>query len=110
MASMLDTLPKGKLRSITLDRGLEFAHHANITKIIPNAIFYFAHPHAPWERGTNENTNGLLRQYIPKDTYKVPFSPSLLALFTDKLNRRPRKCLGWKSPLELFFHKPLHFT
>ena len=110
IASMLDTLPKGKLRSITLDRGLEFAHHANITKIIPNAIFYFAHPHAPWERGTNENTNGLLRQYIPKDTYKVPFSPSRLALFTDKLNRRPRKCLGWKSPLELFFHKPLHFT
>ena len=110
MASMLDTLPKGKLRSITLDRGLEFAHHANITKIIPNAVFYFPHPHAPWERGTNENTNGLLRQYIPKDTYKVPFSPSLLASFTDKLNRRPRKCLGWKSPLELFFHKPLHFT
>ena len=110
MVSMLGTLPKGKLHSITLDRGFEFARHADITKKIPNAVFYFANPHAPWERGTNENTNGLLRQYIPKDTYKVPFSPALLALFTDKLNRRPRKCLGWKSPLEVFSHKLLHFT
>ena len=57
------------------------------------AEIYFAHPHAPWERGTNENTNGLLRQYVPKHTYKVPFSEDLLRDFTEKLNRRSRKCL-----------------
>lgn len=110
MASMLSSLPKGKLRSVTLDRGREFALHSNITAKIPEAKFYFAHPHSPWERGSNENTNALLRQYIPKNTYKVPFSPELLAQFTDKLNRRPRKCLTWKSPLEVFSHKLLHFT
>ncbi|MDD6160864.1 MAG: IS30 family transposase [Oscillospiraceae bacterium] len=110
MISMLRSLPKGMLRSVTLDRGQEFAHHSNITAQIPEAEFYFAHPHSPWERGCNENTNGLLRQYIPKNTYKVQFSPELLAQFTDKLNRRPRKCLNWKSPLEVFSHKLLHFT
>ena len=110
LASILETLPKKKLRSVTLDRGQEFAFHGNISEKIPNAVFYFAHPYSTWERGTNENINGLLRQYIPKNTYKVPLSPELLVQFTDKLNHRPRKCLNWKSPLEVFFHKSLHLT
>lgn len=110
ICTMLKPLPTQKLRTITLDRGTEFSQHGKITQEIPNAVFYFAHPHAPWERGTNENTNGLLRQYIPKRTYKVPFSPELLLEFTEKLNRRPRKCLGWKTPFEVFSHKVLHLT
>lgn len=110
MASMLEVLPDRLLRSITLDRGNEFANHADITAKIPNAQFYFAHPMSPWERGTNENTNGLLRQYIPKHTYKVPFSPELLEEFTHKLNTRPRKCLGWKTPAEVFHRQVLHLT
>lgn len=110
MISMLKALPKSLVRSFTLDRGPEFADHEKVTAALPYAKFYFAHPHAPWERGTNENTNGLLRQYIPKDTYKVPFSQELLSLFTHKLNRRPRKCLAWKSPLEVFSKNLLHFT
>lgn len=110
MASMLEKLPNRLLRSITLDRGFEFAKHADITSKIPNAQFYFAHPMCPWERGTNENTNGLLRQYVPKNTYKVPFSPELLEEFTHKLNTRPRKCLGWKTLAEVFHRQVLHLT
>ena len=110
ITSMLETVPKSKVRSITLDRGSEFALHSKVTEKIPNAIFYFAHPYSPWERGINENTNGLLRQYIPKQTYKVPFSPELLTEFTSKLNLRPRKCLNWKTPFEVFFNKVLHLT
>lgn len=110
ITSMLQGLPSRLVRSITLDRGVEFADHASVTRRIPYAQFYFAHPHAPWERGMNENTNGLLRQYVPKTTYKVPFSPELLVQFTDKLNRRPRKCLAWLSPFECLFHSLLHFT
>ncbi len=107
---MLKDLPPERVRSITLDRGKEFAEHSEVTSKLPHVQFFFAHPASPWERGLNENTNGLLRQYVPKHTYKVPFSHDLLLTFTDKLNRRPRKCLYWKSPYELFFHKSLHLT
>lgn len=110
ICALLKPLPAQKLRTITLDRGTEFSLHSKITQQIPNAAFFFAHPHSPWERGTNENTNGLLRQYIPKRTYKVPFSQDLLREFTDKLNHRPRKCLGWKTPFEVFSRKVLHLT
>lgn len=108
--SMLQNIPSKLVRSITLDRGKEFAKHFEVTRRLPHVKFFFAHPFCPWERGLNENTNGLLRQYVPKHTYKVPFSQELLQCFTDKLNRRPRKCLGWKSPFEVFFHKSLHLT
>ena len=107
--AMMKQLPQHMLRTITLDRGTEFTMHHDITNAT-GAEIYFAHPRAPWERGTNENTNGLLRQYVPKHTYKVPFSEDLLRDFTEKLNRRPRKCLDWKSPFECFFHKVLHLT
>lgn len=110
ISGMLKDIPKDKLKSITLDRGPEFAHHFDVTKELEEAIFYFAHPHAPWERGTNENTNNLLRQYVPKRTYKVPFSEELLVSFTEKLNNRPRKCLDWKTPEEIFTNTLLHLT
>lgn len=107
---MLKDLPPKLVRTITLDRGKEFAEHSEVTRKLPHVKFFFAHPFSPWERGLNENTNGLLRQYVPKHTYKVPFSEELLRDFTDKLNLRPRKCLHWKSPAEIFFLKSLHLT
>ena len=107
---LLLTVPPKYRRTLTLDRGSEFAEHRRITDAIPSLQIYFAHPMSPWERGSNENLNGLLRQYVPKRTYKVPFSPALLAEFTDKLNHRPRKCLRWRSPFESFFHLLLHLT
>jgi len=110
ICSMLKSLPPWRVRSITLDRGPEFADHPKVTAELPSAQFYFAHPYSPWERGLNENTNGLLRQYVPKYTYKVPFSPEFLRKFTQKLNLRPRKCLAWRSPYEVFFDKVLHLT
>lgn len=108
--SMLQKIPAKLVRSVTLDRGKEFAEHFEVTRRLPHIQFFFAHPSCPWERGLNENTNGLLRQYVPKHTCKVPFSQELLQCFTDKLNLRPRKCLCWKSPAEVFFHKSLHLT
>lgn len=108
--NMLRDMPKDTVKTITLDRGKEFAQHAEITRKLPHVEFYFAHPSSPWERGSNENTNGLLRQYVPKHTYRVPFSEELLQEFTFKLNHRPRKCLNWFSPAEIFLPKMLHFT
>lgn len=110
MLGLLKNLQPEQLRSITLDRGTEFAYHSKITQALPHAQFYFAHPHAPWERGSNENTNGLLRQYIPKYASTRPFSSELLEQFTRKLNCRPRKCLSWKTPLEVFSASLLHLT
>lgn len=110
LTQLLQSLPGNRIKSITLDRGSEFANHAQVTEQLPQAKFYFAHPMSPWERGTNENTNGLLRQYIPKHSHKTPFSEQLLKQFTRQLNFRPRKCLGWRSPFEVFFHQSLHLT
>ena len=94
------------VHTITGDNGKEFAEHLRIAETL-KANFYFAHPYSAWERGTNENTNGLLRQYFPKKTdfSKVPLSETKLAV--DKLNHRPRKCLDFKSPFEVFFHPPV---
>lgn len=108
--SMLQNMPSKLVRSVTLDRGKEFAEHFEVTRRLPHVKFFFAHPSCPWERGLNENTNGLLRQYVPKHSYKAPFSQELLQCFTNKLNLRPRKCLSWKSPFEVFSHKSLHLT
>jgi len=88
------------VKSITLDNGVEFADHKTIAKRL-NAPVYFAHPHSPWERGTNENTNRLLRQYFPKKT-KATYFLAYLADCRQKLNTRPRKCLNFASPAERF--------
>ncbi len=89
------------VKSFTLDNGTEFADHKIIANRL-NAPVYFAHPHSPWERGTNENTNRLLRQYFPKKI-KATYSSAYLADCRQKLNMRPRKCLGFASPASRFF-------
>jgi len=91
------------VHTITGDNGKEFAEHVRIAETL-KANFYFAHPYSAWERGTNENTNGLVRQYFPKKTdfSKVALSETLVT--ADKLNQRPRKCLDFKTPFEVFFH------
>ena len=106
---IIQSLPDGYVKSITPDRGKEFADHALITKAT-EIEFYFPPPHSPWARGTNENFNGLLREFIPKKSDISLFSDDQISNFVLKLNSRPRKCLGWKSPLELFSGFFLHFT
>ena len=88
-------------RSMTFDQGSEMRHHKRLTANTGVDV-YFAHPHAPWERGISENTNGLLRQYLPKGTDLSLFSQKQLDDIAWKLNTRPRKTLGWKAPAELF--------
>ena len=97
--SMFRYFPQA-VKSITLDNGTEFADHKTIASRL-NAPVYFAHPHSPWERGTNENTNRLLRQYFPKKT-KAVYTAAYLADCRQKINTRPRKCLSFASPAQHF--------
>lgn len=87
--------------TITFDNGLEFASHETIAKGL-NADIYFAHPYASWERGINENTNGLIRQYFPKGTDFNKVTDKQIQHVMDRLNNRPRKTRGCQSPNELF--------
>lgn len=90
------------VHTLTADNGREFAQHARIAKQL-KAQFYFAHPFASWERGLNENTNGLIRQYFPKKHDFKTITQSQIDKVMDRLNNRPRKCLGFKTPNEVFF-------
>ena len=92
---------KSKIKTITFDNGLEFAAHKAIAKGL-EADIYFAHPYASWERGINENTNGLIRQYFPKGTDFSKVTDEDIQYVMDRLNNRPRKSRGGKSPNELF--------
>jgi len=90
------------LHTITGDNGKEFAEHERIAEEL-KADFYFAHPYSAWERGANENMNGLVRQYIPKGRDLGTVSNQELDIIMHKLNHRPRKCLDFHSPFEVFF-------
>ena len=92
-------LPAALRRSLTWDQGREMKAHAQIA-VAADCEIYFCDPHSPWQRGSNENTNGLLRQYFPKSTPLAGHSPAHLAAVADELNGRPRKTLGWKTPAE----------
>jgi IS30 family transposase len=93
---------KDKIYTITSDNGLEFANHKNISKALAYE-HYFCHPYSSWERGLNEYTNGLIRQYIPKGTSFENITPEYIKMIEDKLNNRPRKALNWKTPNEVFY-------
>ncbi len=99
IASTITTLPTELRRSLTWDRGKEMAKHADL-KIAAGLDIYFCDPQSPWQRGTNENTNGLLRQYFPKGTDLSRHSADELAAVAAALNGRPRKTLGWRTPAE----------
>jgi IS30 family transposase len=94
-------LPEGMRHSITWDQGWEMARHAEIT-LATGAAVYFCDPHSPWQRGTNENTNRLLRDYFPKRTDLNVHGPAKLSSVAAELNARPRKTLGWATPEERF--------
>jgi IS30 family transposase len=93
---------KDKIFTITSDNGLEFANHQNISKAL-DYKHYFCHPYSSWERGLNEYTNGLIRQYIPKGTSFENITLEYIKMIEDKLNNRPRKALNWKTPNEVFY-------
>ena len=88
--------------TITGDNGKEFANHEKIARNL-NAEFYFAHPYRSWERGINENSNGLLRQYYPKKTDLRGIEKNEVLPILEKINTRPRKTLGYATPKEVFF-------
>jgi IS30 family transposase len=99
IARTIVTLPQELRRTLTWDQGAEMAQHARL-KVDAGVQVYFCNPQCPWQRGSNENTNGLLRQYFPKGTDLSAHSPDAIAAVAATLNARPRKTLGWKTPAE----------
>jgi IS30 family transposase len=98
-----------RLHTLTADNGKEFADHERIAHAL-RADFYFAHPYAAWERGANENMNGLIRQYIPKAQDFATLTNADLMWVMNRLNHRPRKCLDFLSPFEVFFDQSVALT
>ena len=96
--------------TITPDRGKEFCRHQEVTEELNDVPFYFPLPHHPWDRGANENTNGLLREYFPKGSDITDIDDIIIIEKVLELNKRPRKYLGWKSPYEVYFDVVLQLT
>ena len=107
--ALLECLQGQPLCTLTADRGREFQLHGQVSAKL-GVEFYFPPPHQPWKRGSNENTNGLLREYFPKGYDFNELSEESLQAVVDQLNHRPRKSLGYKSPWEVWFSRPLHLT
>ncbi|WP_455769119.1 IS30 family transposase [Micromonospora chersina] len=101
LLAMLAELPESVRLTLTWDQGAEMAYHQQIAPLLRDGVF-FAHPGRPWQRGTNENTNGLLRQYFPKRTDLSQHTAADLRAVEQRLNNRPRKILGWRTPDEVF--------
>jgi len=93
---------KKKVHTVTTDNGLEFAQHQSISKKL-KCDYYFCHPYSSWERGLNENINGLIRQYIPKGSSFEHITKNDIRRIEDRLNHRPRKSLDWRTPYEVFY-------
>ena len=100
LAEKMNELPAELRRSLTWDRGMELAKHVAFTQAT-NMPVYFCDPQSPWQRGTNENMNSLIRQYFPKKTSLAQHSQSVLDNVAKQLNERPRKTLKFKSPKEI---------
>jgi IS30 family transposase len=96
----LSVLPPHLRRTLTWDQGTEMARHAEIAAALGTTRIYFCDPHSPWQRPTNEHTNGLLRDYFPKGTDLSVHTAADIALVEAELNQRPRRILGWASPTD----------
>lgn len=101
LREVLGGLSEAVRLSLTWDQGSEMAHHDQLTALLADGVF-FACPASPWQRGSNENTNGLLRQYLPKGTDLSVHTADELSAIEDRLNNRPRKVLQWRTPAEVF--------
>jgi len=99
--SLLNRYKKHGAKTITADNGKEFSGHKDISRAL-GIDFYFAHPYSSWERGTNENTNGLIRQYLPKGTEFEPVNDKKCQFIMERLNNRPRRCLSYRTPKQVF--------
>ncbi len=109
MHDAMRRLPTDRRRTQTFDNGREFAGHEKIARLLKMAV-HFAHPYSSWERGTNENTNGLLRQYLPKRESFSQLTDCQLETYIRQLNNRPRKCLNYRTPAEVFWKRQVALT